>query len=88
MSINEIFELVCDNIPEDWEIRIGMRHEEASIELVDPEGDEEGGDDFCDDDLTTEEMILQRLNHARRSDGLSAVDLRGEPDPLGGEYDG
>lgn len=67
-------ELVCDNLPEDWEIRICMREGEASVDLLNPEGDEV---EMCDDDLTVEQMLIARINKAREYDGLQPIELPG-----------
>jgi hypothetical protein len=54
-------------LPEDWEIEILIRHGEASIQLLGPDGKYV----FLDDDnLDAEEMLRMRVDHARVSDGL------------------
>lgn len=38
-ALNFVLRFTCDNLPEGWEIRITARHDDASMELYDPEGD-------------------------------------------------
>jgi hypothetical protein len=66
----EVMNRACDNLPEDWEIRVSYRHEEAAIDLIDPEGDEV---EVCDDDLNVVQMVERRVDHARVTDGLQPV---------------
>lgn len=66
-----LFEFVCENLPDDWVLRIDSRSGEASIELIDPDGKRV---EICDDDLTDNEMIVERVNHARRADGLQEIE--------------
>lgn len=67
-TISELLEYVCEELPEDWRLQLTLSYGECGILLLDPES----GicDDFCDDDLTVAEMLRNRVNHARKSDGL------------------
>lgn len=58
---------VGEPLPEDWQLIVTVAHGEASIDLVDPQGEII---EFVDDDLGVDEMIQQRVDHARVSDGL------------------
>lgn len=68
----DLFDLVCENLPEDWTVCVDMRRGEADIILLNPDGYPV---DLCDDDLTTDEMVLSRVNHARTCDGLCEVEV-------------
>lgn len=68
--LTALFDLVCENLPEDWEICVEVRKGEADIKLFSPDGELV---EMCDDDLTTDEIVLSRVNHARTWDGLCEV---------------
>ena len=70
-TYNEVMEFVCENLPEDWILRQDWSEGEAGLDLIDPHGCPV---EFCDDDMTTAQMIISRVNHARNSDGLQSVD--------------
>lgn len=63
----DVFNQVCRDLPEGWQIDIELTEGCMGIVLTDPEGREV---EMCDDDLSAEQMVIQRLNFARRSDGL------------------
>ena len=64
-------ELACEHLPEDWKIIIELERGAGIIRLIDPDGNEV---EMCDDDLTANEMLLQRINEARHRDGLCSFD--------------
>lgn len=66
-----LFEFVCENLPEDWQLNVKLRRGEAWFELIHPEGN---AVEMCDDDLTEDEMIVARVNHARKCDGLQPIE--------------
>lgn len=72
-----MFNFVCEHLPEDWDIRIELEWGCAAIYLTDPKGSLV--DKFADDEDTIAEMIFARVNWARNSDGLSAVNWDGTP---------
>lgn len=59
---------IGEPLPEDWEIVVFVRHGECEIELIDPQGEIVA---LCDDDLDVDQMLRQRVDHARESDGLA-----------------
>jgi len=63
-------ELVCENLPEDWEIELKMRKGEADINLVSPDGDDV---EICDDDSSFVRCFMDRIDHAREADGLQPL---------------
>ena len=66
--LGTVMPFVCDQIPEDWLLRIDLMEGEADIELQDPDGNVV---ELCDDDKTPEQMIADRVRYARNSDGLT-----------------
>jgi hypothetical protein len=71
-------DMACEHLPEDWQIVIELEEGSGCVKLINPEGDEV---EMCDDDLHADEMLLQRINKARESDGLQAVDFEKGPVP-------
>lgn len=67
-----LLEFVCENLPEDWRLAVSMGKGVASFDLIDPDGETV---EICDDDLTEDEMIVERVNHARQSDGLQPIEM-------------
>lgn len=72
-----MFDFVCEHLPEDWDIRIELAWGCAGVYLIDPAGNVV--DKFADDVDTIAEMIFERVNWARNSDGLSSVNWDGTP---------
>lgn len=68
-SLNSWMAEIGDLIPEDWAIIVTVRHGEAEIDLMRPDGELVEFDDG-DDDLDVDQMIERRVDHARVQDGL------------------
>jgi hypothetical protein len=66
-NLNSWMSQIGDPLPEDWRISVSIYNQGAEIELVDPDGDVV---EFTEDDLTVDEMLQIRVNHARQQDGL------------------
>lgn len=72
----DVFNFVCEHLPEDWSIEINLERNAGSVELTNPEtGD--AVDEFPDDDGTFFDHIRERVNHAREADGLSRLNWDG-----------
>ena len=77
-------EFICENLPEDWQIRLDFSDGALSIELLHPDtGDEVV---LVDDDIITVQAIVQRVNHARTSDGLGPTEECCEHGILEGDW--
>lgn len=59
---------VCEHLPDGWELFVVFRNGEADIELYNAKGEEVT---LCDDDLNVTEMLQQRVDFARATDGLA-----------------
>jgi hypothetical protein len=73
----EMFNFVCEHLPEDWRIEIELERGAASVDLINCKGSVIR--DFDDDHDTIAEMVFIRVNWARNSDGLSPVNWDGSP---------
>lgn len=67
----DVFNRVCRDLPEDWQIDIVLTEGCMGVDLTDPDGNLV---EFCDDDLSPDQMIIKRLNYARKQDGLGPSD--------------
>ena len=68
-ALHVLWNIVCEELPEDWELRIVSRHNEAEFVLIDPDGNDIN---ICLDDLGSDGAGLAKLtNHARYVDGLA-----------------
>jgi hypothetical protein len=68
---DSLFGLICDHLPEDWLVTFECSHGEMAVILDTPDGDEV---EFVDDDCDLREMVVNRVNHARTSDGLLPIE--------------
>lgn len=66
----EIFNRVCEHLPEDWEITFSCERGCLAVNLYDPDGCLV---DIADDDMSVDQMVNLRIDHARESDGLLPV---------------
>ena len=73
-DLYRLFNDICENLPEDWEIEISGMSGEASVELVDPDGKRVDMDDDANDYLM-HRMVHARINKARESDGLGPIEF-------------
>jgi hypothetical protein len=87
VTLGNLMHLLCEELPEDWEFAVSFRRGEIDMALHDPDGNRV---ERCQDDMTFNEMVLDYLNHARMSDGLGPVDIKGQsvdpPGPTVEEY--
>lgn len=79
MSTHDLANLVCEHLPTGYEIKILLENGSGLVELHDTSGFREFTDDgvieMCDDDLTIDEQVTQRLNKARELAGLPPVEI-------------
>lgn len=68
--LNELLTWTADNLPEDFEVLISVRDQEASICLL----HEGTWMEVVFDDLTTEGCVVACVNHARECEDLPAVE--------------
>lgn len=73
---DSLFDLICQNLPEDWRITFVCEEGELAVILDDPQGEEM---EFVDDDCDLREMVVNRINHARESDGLLPIERDSGP---------
>jgi hypothetical protein len=68
----DIATLICENLPEDWEIQLVYRRGEMEVALYDPDCELV---DMADLDIeqTVDQMVRARINHARETDGLCPI---------------
>ena len=73
MTLEEAFDIVGDHLPEDWRIDIGLSLGEIAVELYGPDGKYVDIGDGDQDIESLEQMLIDRVNWARTSDGLLKV---------------
>jgi hypothetical protein len=77
ISLAAALDFACEQLPEDWTIRVDASRGEIDVVLVDPDGLTLADIGDGRDPLA---MIVDRVNEARAADGLCPVDLDGEHD--------
>jgi len=68
--------IVCDHLPEDWEIILIMSRGAADYTLMDPKGASVDDEEWYCDDATSTEQLIAMVNLARVSDGLETIELK------------
>jgi hypothetical protein len=75
VTLVDLTHLVAEHLPEGWEFTLRLREGQISLSLTDPQGQPVQREH--DDRMSFNDMVLDLLNYARKSDGLLGVDLQG-----------
>ncbi len=77
-TLEHAFDLVTENLPEEWSIQIGLAEGLRAFDLHSPTGkviEQPFEDEDCSCPIA---MIIRRVNYARQSDGLGELDFADE----------
>lgn len=73
MTLSDCIDFVCEELPDDYEIRIVIQRGTLDVELYNHHGHKVGfPDNACKPNPRL--MLLHRLNSARHADGLGSVE--------------
>ncbi len=75
VTLADLTGLLTEHLPTDWVFTLRMRANEIDMYLFDPQGKTVDRDH--DDRMSFDERVMDFLNYARQSDGLSCVDMKG-----------